>query len=154
MRSACGWYGMPRRCIIEHMRESWVPAPVTWPKAVLPPGRPGWESTLTAWLAEQFPADTWRHETLAASPWAAVITAAIAGQHTLAGLRDAFRRAGQMRGIIGAPTAKQLQDAITAEAVRLKGVMEVLFVMEHALTPRGAPPQAELGMRGPVGGGS
>jgi hypothetical protein len=34
--------------------------------------------------------------------------------------------------------------------VRVKGILEQLFVMENTLTPKGAPPQVELGMRGDV----
>lgn len=134
------------------MSEPWVPKPIAWPKAVLPKGQPGWEESLTRWLDHQLPAGHWRHLALTANPWANVIMAAVGIQHDLANLRADYRQAGQIRSFIGPDTAKALQDAITTEAARLKTVLQHLIYLEHELTPHGAPPQAELGMRGDVSG--
>lgn len=135
------------------MHESWVPAPIAWPEDVLQPGHAGWETSLTRWLDQQLPGDTWRHHALAENPWAATAWAAVGIQHHLAGMRTHYRQAGQWRGLIGPDATRALQDAITAEATRLKAVLEQLILIEYRLTPKGAPPQADLGMRSDVRGG-
>jgi hypothetical protein len=112
-------------------------APPGWPKAVRPPGVPGWEGTAAAWLLDLCPADYRAHEVLRRHP---VVLARFTAHHVesaLAGARAAYAGA---RRELGEVAESEVVDAalraLEAEGARLARAEREVALVEEAL--RGA----------------
>ncbi len=109
-------------------------APPGWPRAVRPPGVPGWEDTAVGWLLDQCPADYRAHDVLRRHPEVLVRFASHHVESSLAGARAAYAGA---RRELGARIDPEVLDAalraLEAEGARLARAAREVALVEDAL---------------------
>ena len=109
-------------------------APPGWPRAVPPPGAPGWEQSAVAWLLDQCPADYRGHEVLRRHP---VVLARFASHHVTAALGGARAAYAAARRELGDRVDPETLDAalraLEAEGARLARAEREVALVEEAL---------------------
>ncbi len=117
--------------------------PPGWPKGVLPPSAPAWETSAATWLLDLCPPDYRAHEVLRRYP---IVLARFTYHHVesaRAGAREAYARA---RTELGEEIAPEVLDAslrvLEAEGARLSRALREVALVEDAL--RGRRWQAKL----------
>ncbi len=136
MTALCrGWYGLLRRCTLEHVseRSSWQQAP--WPQGVPRPGHPAWPDGAIRWLGDTFPSSRWRLKALSDHPWMLTVTLAAQLRADIEALREQYRLTARTWGrLLPRDTAQALLTATVKEGARLQQQAYVL-ALEHALSP-------------------
>jgi len=116
--------------------------PPGWPRAVQPPGVPGWEDTAVAWLLDLCPPDYRAHEVLRRHP---LVLARFASHHVDAALEGARAAYGAARRELTERVGPEVVDAalraLEAEGARLARASREVALVEDALlgarwTPR------------------
>jgi hypothetical protein len=109
-------------------------APPGWPRAVRPPGVPGWEASAAAWLLDQCPPDYRAHDVLRRHP---LVLARFAAHHVeaaLTGAREAYAGARRELGEQVHPEVLEAAlRALESEGARLSRAVREVTLVEEAL---------------------
>jgi hypothetical protein len=112
-------------------------APAGWPPEVRPPGVPGWERSVVAWLLDLAPPEYRGYSVLTGH---AVALAVVVGHHVVAqqsGARAALAGARREVGEAIPPEALEpLLEALAQEEVRLAAAHRGVGLVEQALRGR------------------
>ena len=131
LRRAWDWYGLLRRCRIEHVSTE---PPVTWPPGVPRPGEPGWPQLALQWIEDQLPHHQWRHRLLGNRPWVLTVAAIMAVRSDIESLRRQYRNtATYLAGQLPPNTTREVLTATTDEAQRLNVLLGQLIALEEPL---------------------
>jgi hypothetical protein len=108
--------------------------PPGWPKGVLPPEVPGWETSAVAWLLDQCPPDLRVHEALRRHP---AILAFVASHHVTA-TRDGMRAAysGIRRSFDDPADVELALRVVEREGARIAAVLREVELVREALDGR------------------
>lgn len=112
-------------------------APPGWPRAVRPPGAPGWEPTAVSWLLDICPPEFRSYPVLRRHD---VVLARFAVLHVEA-CQAAIRRGlsearAELRDVIDLDTVQAAVDTWHAESARLVGERRAVGLVEEALRGR------------------
>ena len=122
-----GWYGLARRCTLEHVSEyAHVPPPPDWPTGLPAPSSRDLPAAVVRWLWDAVPADQWRHGALGDWPWMLVMMATTTIRRQLDDLRASWTDIPTYAGILDPDTIKDVRDAHEAEARRLTALLAQL----------------------------
>ena len=109
-------------------------APPGWPRAVRPPGAPGWERTAVGWLLDLCPPEYRAYDVLRAHP---VVLARFARQHVEASVeaaRNGYRTArADLSGLVPPEVVEAALGAYDREGRRLAQASRQVILVESAL---------------------
>ncbi len=108
--------------------------PPGWPRAVPPPGAPGWERRAVGWLLDLCPADYRGYPVLVRQPH---VLAYLAAQHVLTSLEGVARaRAGlraELSGLVPPQAVEGALEMLDAEEARLRSAERAVSLVTNAL---------------------
>ncbi|MFP5347526.1 MAG: hypothetical protein ACLGIA_10920 [Actinomycetes bacterium] len=108
--------------------------PPGWPRAVPPPGAPGWQRRAVGWLLDLCPADYRGHAVLARQPH---VLAYLAAEHVRSSLEGVARARAGLRAELSALVPPQVVEAalevLDAEEARLRAAQHAVVLVTNAL---------------------
>lgn len=114
-----------------------IVVPAGWPRRVRPPGAPGWEESVQAWLLDQVPPEFRGYPALRNHPVLLARFAALHVRACLAGIHEGLSQArGDLREVLGAEAVEAAVLTFQREEARLLGVRRSADLVEEALRGR------------------